>query len=258
MSVDDDASTSAHDAMMAELTIVMNESLVNAQPHNEQLRAAAIQANASSAMLIQEHAQNVQLAQIKELQQARGAATSSLEQAAIAARGGLPLSKQSKRQLRHEQLMAKLNLSHRNLRKSQTIKTHGVMGTMDELDGALPSLSVGAALSATSSIQQRDGKALVQNATKRVNSRKGRNLTALRELQKMSAVLKHPAFQSNPFGAIQQHVSNSMAAVEAAAAPAPQPPQPQRRAAAQPAGRTSSASTSTTVRKAKARQAMES
>jgi hypothetical protein len=50
-----------------------------------------------------------------------------------------------------------------------------------------------------------------QTTTQTPTTNKGKKYVAAREMEHMKLVLQHPAFQSNPFEAIQQHLRNTLA-----------------------------------------------
>lgn len=106
---------------------------------------------------------------------------------------------QRKRQAKREQYLKreKMILSSLQLKKQEEQK-HRLDG-LDALKEALATVD-------TSTSQ-------ALNANKPVASYtlKGRKKLAAREMQHMNLVLDHPAFQSNPFETIQQHLRNTLA-----------------------------------------------
>lgn len=102
---------------------------------------------------------------------------------------------QRKRLAKREQYLKREKMILSTLKLKQEEEQKQRLDGLDALKEALTTVDTTSADTSTSSTS---------------NSLKGKKNLAAREMQHMNLVLEHPAFQSNPFEAIQQHLRNSL------------------------------------------------
>ena len=105
---------------------------------------------------------------------------------------------QRKRQAKREQYLKRENLILSTLQLKRQEEQKKRLDGLDALKEALTAIDT--TIESTSTDAQPTPSTL-----------KGRRNLATREMEHMNLVLQHPAFQSNPFEAIQQHLRNTLA-----------------------------------------------
>lgn len=107
---------------------------------------------------------------------------------------------QRKRQAKREQYLKREKMVLSSLKLKQQDEQKKRLDGLDALKEALTTVDTSTSTSADN-----------QTRTSSANTLKGKKNLAAREMEHMSLVLQHPAFQSNPFESIQQHLRNSLA-----------------------------------------------
>lgn len=109
---------------------------------------------------------------------------------------------QRKRQAKREQYLKreKMILSTLKLQKEDDQKKR-----IDGMD------AIRKALKATMTKSTSDSSKVHPNGDDRVETNKAKQQVAAKEVTHMNLVLQHPAFQSNPFDTIKQHLKNTLA-----------------------------------------------
>jgi hypothetical protein len=126
----------------------------------------------------------------------RKAATASKEQPNAQDETASMSRGQRKRQMKREQYLKREKMIFSTLKLQREEEQKHRLDGLDALKEALPT-------TAASTPEQTTSQLLTTNKRKKK--------IAATEMEHMNLVLQHPAFQSNPFDAIQQHLRNTLA-----------------------------------------------
>jgi hypothetical protein len=110
---------------------------------------------------------------------------------------------QRKRLAKREQYLKREKMVMSSLRLQRLEEQKGKLDGLDAIRESLPAFKTSAAI--------KDTSAPVSNPLAPCSSNKSKKTLANTEISHMGLVLEHPAFQQNPFAAIQQHLRNSLA-----------------------------------------------
>lgn len=117
---------------------------------------------------------------------------------------------QKKRAAKREQYLKREKLVMSSLRLQRLEEQKGKLDGLDAIREAL-----GEALSPSSKSKDSEGQSDAKNSDKDrnvpCNTNKSKKTVGIAEITHMGRVLRHPAFDEDPFAAIQQHLRNSLA-----------------------------------------------
>lgn len=138
--------------------------------------------------------------------------------AAAAAPVAEHVDKRTKKQLRHESFLKKLQSSQAVIQREKE-KAKSKLNDLDGIKGALDVLETESFDTLDKLLEKKEEKKKASSADavsrKRVASRKGRERAMLLETMQMQQVLSHPSFMQNPALTLKKHLENKLAAENA-------------------------------------------
>jgi len=130
---------------------------------------------------------------------------------------GLGLKKKEKQQLRHDIWLKKVNIIEERRKEEKDRKRRqktAVVGDMRPLCDTLPTLELllkSTAGSTSNKKKNRTSEKLIpQRKARGIEKESFQKKQTLDEISQFRAVLQHPAYQSNPFDTIVEHLTNKM------------------------------------------------